>query len=131
MPVTPPTADDPDDDPGGIPLAPPARPPGPRPVTPTPAAADLGRDDLDDGEVDQGDAVGAPRQRIDGATARPVPAGENTLLGRADAEEESRYAALLATLDPAPPVWARWVGSAGVVWLVVLGGVVLALFVLA
>lgn len=129
MAVTFPTDAD-DDDPGGIPLAPRARPPGPGGPPPR-ATADSDGDDPDDGSVDQGDAVGPVHRRVDASNATPVPDGEGILLGRAAAEEEGRYAALLATLGPDLPVWARWAGSAGLAWGVALAGVVLTLFVLA
>jgi uncharacterized membrane protein YcjF (UPF0283 family) len=112
--------------------APPGRAPSPAPAAPPADTADKEEDeDEEEDGVSQRDAAGILKQLVDATNSRPIEDGQGKLLGRPDREEEVRYAGLLASLDPEPPFWTRWVGSAGVVWGGILLAATLALFVLA
>lgn len=105
-----------DDEEDGPALAPPDRPA----ARPRPPADD---------DVRQHEAVGLPVQVVDATNSAAVTDG--TLLAREAEREQRRVEELLAALEPTPPFWARWLGSAGLRWTAVLLGSALTLFVLA
>ncbi|QEL14417.1 DUF697 domain-containing protein [Limnoglobus roseus] len=116
-----------DDDDDGVPLAPPMRPEAVK--TPPVIVEEPPEEGDGDGEVPQGEAVGLPAQRID--TSNSIPLADGTLLAREGEREQQRLEEFLATLEPAPPFWARWLDSAGLRWAAVLLGSALTLFVIA
>ncbi len=107
-----------EDEDDGPPLAPP-----PRSATTTAPLPPI------DDDVPQYEAVGLPVQLVDDTNSTPVADG--TLLAREDERDQHRLDELLAALEPTPPFWARWLGSAGLRWTAVLLGSVLTLFVFA